>query len=68
MTWGKNHHCPECEGCEGTVEAERVLEEHKKECEDLCEQPCEELEALENPCADEEKHLICFEHDPEFSS
>lgn len=57
-------HCPECEGCEGTVEAERALEEHRETCEDLCEQPCEELEELEQPCTNEEKHCVCVAHDP----
>lgn len=60
-----NQHCPECEGCEGTIEAERALEEHRETCEDLCDtQPCEELEELQNPCTEEDKHRICFEHDP----
>jgi hypothetical protein len=40
------------------------MEEHLETCEDLCEQPCEELEELENPCAEEDEHRICFEHDP----
>lgn len=58
-------HCPECDGCEGTIAAEVALEEHLEDCEDLCEQPCEEREELEQPCTDEDDHRICYEHDPE---
>jgi len=59
-----NQHCPECEGCEGTIEAERAFEEHMEHCGDLCEEPCDILADLENPCTEEDKHRICFEHDP----